>query len=307
MREDESCPNDNAGAIGVAHPLWQPDVMVDQSRTAVITGASSGIGKEAAKALAAQGWHVIAHGRDAARSASSEIEIRAVATGRVDMLTCDLALLSDTARMANEIAALTDSVDVILANAGGMRDQLIVTPEGNDASFAGNHLGHFLLVQRLMPQLRASGAARVISTTSDGHFYCKGIDWNDLQLIGKWHSGASYCLVKLCNVLFTRELATRGAADGIVAHAFHPGVVASNFTAHVPESTRAYMATLEAQSPEVAVQPLLWLATAPEAGVLTGLYWNKSVVEDPNPLALDDSNARRLWDESEKLLAKTGF
>jgi NAD(P)-dependent dehydrogenase (short-subunit alcohol dehydrogenase family) len=307
MREDESCPNDNAGAIGVAHPLWQPDAMTDRSRTAVITGASSGIGKEAAKALAAQGWHVIAHGRDAARSAAAEIEIRDVATGRVDMLTCDLALLSETARMANEIAALTDRVDVILANAGGMRDRLVITPEGNDASFAGNHLGHFLLVQRLMPQLRASGAARVISTTSDGHFYCKGIDWDDLQRIRNWDSGASYCLVKLCNVLLTRELAKRGAADGIIAHAFHPGVVASNFTAHAPESTRTYMATLEAQSPATAAQPLLWLATAPEAGALTGLYWNKGVAEDPNPLALDDSNARRLWDESEKLVARADF
>ncbi len=277
------------------------------SRTAVITGASSGIGKEAAKSLAAQGWHVVAHGRDATRSAVAEAEIRAVATGHVDMLTADLALLSDTARMAAEIAALTPCVDVLLCNAGGMRQELVVTAEGNDASFAGNHLGHFLLTQRLMPQLRAAGNARVISTTSDGHFYCKGIDWDDLQLLGKWDSGASYCLVKLCNVLFTRELAKRGAADGIVAHAFHPGVVASNFTAHVVESTRAYMATLDAQPPELAAQPLVWLATSAEAGQSTGLYCNKGISEAPNPIALDDAACARLWAESEALVANAGF
>lgn len=274
---------------------------------AVVTGASSGIGKEAAKALAALGWHVIAHGRDPDRTAAAEAEIRHVATGRVDMLNCDLAILSDTAQMAGQIAKLTDRVDVMLCNAGGMRSELVVTSEGNDASFAGNHLGHFLLVQRLMPQLRAAKNARVISTTSDGHFYCKAIQWDDLQLIGNWDAGASYCLVKLCNVLFTRELAKRGAADGIVTHAFHPGVVGSNFTSHVPDSTRAYMATLDAQTPEAAAQPLIWLATSDEAGTMTGLYWNKGVAEEPNALALDDSNATRLWTESAALLAKAGF
>ena len=274
-----------------------------ETRTAVVTGASSGIGKEAAKALAAQGWHVIAHGRDAVRSAAAEAEIRSVATGRVDMLSADLSLLSDVARMADQIAALTGKVDVLLCNAGGMRQEMVLTPEGNDASFAGNHLGHFLLTKRLMPQLRASGAARVISTTSDGHFYCKGIDWDDLQLIGNWISGNSYCQVKLFNVMFTRELARRAAADGIVAHAFHPGTVASNFTAHVVESTRTYMATLDAQTPEVAARPLVWLATSAEAGALTGLYWNKDIAEAPNPIALDDAATARLWVESEALIA----
>lgn len=281
----------------------------ERMRVAVITGASSGLGKEAAKALAAKGWHVIAHGRDAERSAAAANEIRAAAApgARVDLIRGDLAVLADTARMAYEIAALTGTVDVLLANAGGMRSELVVTAEGNDASFAGNHLGHFLLTNRLMPLLRAAGSARVVSTTSDGHLYCKAIDWDDLQLLKDWNSGNAYCLVKLCNVLFTRELARRGAADGIVAHAFHPGVIASNFTAHVVESTRAYMATLDAQPPEVAAEPLVWLATSAEAGTTTGLYWNKSVAEDPNPIALDDDAAAKLWAESARLVAKAGY
>ena len=184
---------------------------------------------------------------------------------------------------------------------------MVLTRQGIDASFAGNHLGHFLLAERLMPQLRAAGHARVISTTSDGHFHCNGIDWDDLQLLQKWDSGASYCLVKLCNVLFTRELAKRGAADGIISHAFHPGVVGSNFTSHVPDSTRAYMATLKAQSPEIAVQPLVWLATSAEAGQTTGRYWNMAVSESPSPIALDEENAARLWIESTSLIAQSGF
>lgn len=288
---------------------------VDMNRVAVITGASSGLGKEAAKQLAAQGWHVIAHGRDAGRSAAAETEIRAAAApgAKVDMIRGDLALMSDVAKMADEIAGLTDKVHVMLNNAGGMRSELVMTSEGNDASFAGNHLGHFLLTNRLMPQLQMAaassphGTVRVISTTSDGHLYCPGIDWDDLQLTKDWNSGNSYCLVKLYNVLFTRELAKRGAADGIIAHALHPGVVASNFTSHVVASTKAYMDTLDAQPPEVAALPLVWLATAPEAGTMTGLYWNRHEAEAPAPAALDDESAARLWAESEKLVEKAGF
>lgn len=288
---------------------------MDTKRVAVVTGASSGLGKEAAKALASQGWHVIGHGRDAGRSAAAEAEIRAAAApgAKVDMIRGDLAMLSDAARMAEEIAGLTSTVHVMLNNAGGMRSEFVLTPEGNEVSFAGNHLGHFLLTKRLMPQLLAAatsspaGTVRVISTTSDGHLYCPGINWDDLQLIENWDSGNAYCLVKLYNVLFTRELAKRGAADGIIAHALHPGVIASNFTSHVVESTKAYMDTLDAQPPEVAAEPLVWLATSAEAGQITGQYWNQSKAQAPSPAALDDDNATRLWAESEALLAKAGY
>lgn len=283
------------------------------SYTVVITGASSGLGKDAAKALAAKGWHVIGQGRDAQRSAAAEAEIKSAATGQVDIIRGDLSLMSDTARMADEIAKLTDKVHVLLNNAGGMRPEFVVTPEGNESCFAGNHLGHFLLTKRLMPLLQAAaaeteaGTVRIINTTSDGSNHCPGIDWDNIQLLDDWNSGSSYCLVKLYNILFTRELARRYAADGIASHALHPGVVASNFTAHVVESTRAYMATLEAQSPEVAAQPLVWLATSKEAGQSSGLYWNRSEAESPNPLAIDDQATARLWEESEKLVEKAGF
>jgi NAD(P)-dependent dehydrogenase (short-subunit alcohol dehydrogenase family) len=278
-----------------------------EPRTALVTGASSGVGKAAAIALARQGWTVIAHGRDAARSAAALADISAEATGAVHMVQADLALLSDVSRMADEVAALTPKVDVLLNNAGGMRTEMIITPEGNDVSFAGNHLGHFLLTKRLMPQLLAAGRPRVVNTSSDGHYYCKSIDWDDLQLTRNWVSGNSYCWVKLCNVMFARELARRYGGDGLIAHAFHPGVVDSNFVSHVIESTRAYMATLDASPPDVAAAPLVWLATSDEAGTQNGLYWNKGVAESPNDIALDDAACAQLWDESEKLLAKSGY
>ena len=288
---------------------------INEGRVAVVTGASSGVGKAAAKALAAQGWHVIAQGRDRERTAAAEADIRAVAApgAEVDMIRGDLSLLSDTARMAKEICGLTDRVDALLNNAGGVRGELVITPEGNEATFAGNHLGHFLLTSRLLHLLKAAaatsepGTARVLSVTSDGHEGCPGIDWDDLQQTRDWRSGKSYCLAKLCNILFTRELAKRLATDGIVANAMHPGVVTSNFVSHAEPRMRNYIETLESFPPEVGADTLVWLATAPETGTLTGGYFYRRQALSPSAAALDDNAAARLWEESEALVSRAGY
>ena len=263
-------------------------------------------------ALAAQGWHVIAHGRNPQRTESARGDILAAAASgaRVHMIRGDLSLLSDAVRMANEIAALTDKVNVLLNNAGGVRSELVMTAEGNEATFAGNHLGHFLLTSRLMPLLRAAaaagedGAVRIVSVSSTGHESCPGIDWDDLQQTRQWVSGKSYCLAKLCNILFTRELARRVAADGMVANVMHPGVVDSNFINHAEPGMKKYMETLEFVSPESGADTLVWLATAPEAGKISGNYFYKRQALNPSAAALDDKSAARLWIESEKLIQR---
>lgn len=285
-------------------------------RVAVVTGASSGIGKEAAKALVAQGWRVIAHGRDAARSADAKAEIASAAAhgGSVEMVRADLALLSDTARMTDEITALTDRVDVLLNNAGGVREEKVITAEGNEATFAGNHLGHFLLTARLLPLLRkaatdrAPGEVRIVNVSSRGHARCPGIDWDDLQKINSWEFSPVYEQAKLCNVLFTRELAKRLGGEGIVSHAMHPGVVASNFAAHGSAQLQAHMAA----SPELitaadGADTLIWLATASEPGQANGRYYQDRTDTPASPLAQDDATATRLWSESEALVKHAGY
>ena len=281
----------------------------EKQPVAVITGASSGIGKAAARQLVALGWHVIAHGRNPERSAAAEVEIRSAApNAHVDMILGDLSLMSDSARMAKEIMALTDKVHLLLNNAGGVRADKVITPEGNEATFAGNHLGHFLLTNRLMPCLRAAakdapkGTVRIVNVTSDGHRGCPGIDWDDLQLTSEWNTGMSYCLAKLANILFTRELARRLQADGIIAHALHPGVVDSNFTSHADQRMRSYIETLEPRSPDDAAGDLVWIATDPDNGTFSGQYFESRIAMDPAPAAQDDVAAARLWDESDKLL-----
>jgi NAD(P)-dependent dehydrogenase (short-subunit alcohol dehydrogenase family) len=285
--------------------------MTENRPVAVITGASSGIGKAAARQLVALGWHVIALGRDPKRLNAAEEEIRSAAPDAcVDMVRGDLSLMSDTARMANEITAITDKVQLLLNNAGGVRAEKVITPEGNEATFAGNHLGHFLLTTQLMPCLRCAaqeavkGSVRIVNVTSDGHKGSPGFDWDDLQQTRQWNTGKSYCLAKLANIVFARELARRLEPDGIVAHALHPGTVDSNFINHADERMRSYIQTLEFRSPEEAAGDLVWVATAPENGKVTGQYFELREAMEPAPLARDDIAALRLWHESEKLLAK---
>ena len=280
----------------------------------VITGASSGVGKSAARVLAEQGWHVIAHGRDAERSAAALAELRAAASpnAQIDMVLCDLTLLSDTARMADEIAELTPRIDVLINNAGGVRDHMELTSEGNEITFAGNHLGHFLLTKRLMSLLQATaartppGTVRILATSSEGHKNARPFDWDDLQGVTTWVTGRNYCTAKLCNMLFTRELARRGAPLGIVANAIHPGEAKTNFAAHA-EPWMARMVEQNDVSPDVGGDTLAWLASAPEMRNVTGGYFYEREQLELEPMATDDANAARLWEESEKLLARSGF
>jgi NAD(P)-dependent dehydrogenase (short-subunit alcohol dehydrogenase family) len=278
-----------------------------------VTGASSGIGLEAAKALAAAGWRVIGVGRDPERSAAALAEIRAAASAGtgVDMLRADLALMADTVRLAKDVAARTNRIDVLINNAGGTCRARVVTPEGNEATFAGNHLGPFLLTNRLMPLLHAAaaeqprGAVRIINTASSAHEYSAGLDWSDLQLLNHFVPLQAYCNAKLANVLFTRGLAKRAAPHGIVVHSIHPGIVGTRFASHGDDAMQQYF---EANADKVlsakqGADTMIWLATAREPGDTTGGYFFQRAPGTVSPHGRDDAAAERLWLESERLAA----
>lgn len=284
------------------------------TRTVVITGASAGIGKATAIAFARMGWHVIGVGRDPERSAAAEAEIRAVAAAgaRIDFLRGDFDLMSDVRRVADEIRTRTRRLDVLINNAGGVRDRLYRTAEGLEATFAANHLAAFLLTRELMPLLEATaadsgpGAVRVLAVSSSGHEVCPGMHWDDLNMIDHFTTAGAYCQAKLANILFTRELNRRVAAAGIVAQCMHPGVIASNFASHGDDFMKNYMNSQDGRPPEHAAQTLVWMATAAETGVDGGRYFHDLQEVPAAAQALDDEAARRLWTESERLLAGLG-
>jgi NAD(P)-dependent dehydrogenase (short-subunit alcohol dehydrogenase family) len=273
-----------------------------ETRTAVITGASAGVGLAAAKALASEGWRVIGVGRDPARSAAAEADLRAAAPGSdVTMLRGDLSLMADAGRLAGEIAALTDRIDLLANNAGGMISEPRVTAEGLEECFAGNHLGPFVLTTRLLRLLLAAPQPRVINTSSDGSEMIPGLNWEDLQDPLRNSPGAAYCSGKLANVIFVAELARRFGGQGLLAYSFHPGTVASNFFSHVPATTRAHTDALAKITPEQGAETLLWLNSQPAEALENGGYYHRCAPRVPNPTAHDPENGERLWALSEEL------
>jgi len=285
-------------------------------RVAVVTGASSGVGRETAAQLVAQGWRVIGVGRNPDRCAAAETKIRAVADrdGVIDFVRADFDRMADVLVAANQIKAMTTRIDVLINNAGGVRDRKVVTAEGTEATFASNHLAPFLLTRELLPLLKQTatsqpGAVRVIAVSSSAHRMTQGFDWSDLQLLGRddFNAGVAYCQAKLANILFTRELARRLVGTGVIAQVMHPGIVDSNFASHGDEMLQNTMRSRELQTPDVPARTLVWLTVAPEVGVDAGRYFFDLKEEEPAAQAQDDVAARRLWDESEKLLATLGY
>jgi NAD(P)-dependent dehydrogenase (short-subunit alcohol dehydrogenase family) len=280
-----------------------------KARVAVVTGASSGIGQQVASALVAAGWHVIGTGRDAGRCEAAAARIGAAGPdGRIDMLRADLSLMSGASRLAGEIRTLSDRIDVLVNNAGGMTDRLEITPEGLEANYAGNHLGPFMLTALLLPLLQATAAqtgagnVRILMTASDASEMIPAINLDDLQNLSGFNPGLSYCAGKLANVLFARGLAERLAGSGIVAHAMAPGPVATNFYQTAPADTKERLRDLPMRSEAEGADTLIWLATAAEPGASTGGYWEDRKPRKPNPLVEDAAVVDRFWQESERLV-----
>jgi NAD(P)-dependent dehydrogenase (short-subunit alcohol dehydrogenase family) len=286
------------------------------SRVVVVTGASSGIGLETAKAFAALGWHVIGTGRNPDRSAAAEAEVRSSLAkgGKLDFLRVDMALMSETKRIADEIKALTPCIDVLINNAGGVRDQRYVTSEGTEETFTANHLAPFLLTRELLPLLRATasqakpGDVRILAISSRAYMNAPSMNWDDLQnLSGEFQAAGAYCQAKLANSLFSHELAKRVSADGIAAHALIPGAVHTNFASHGDATMQSYMKAAQGLTPQEVAKTLVLMATAEETGLPGGRHFYELSQLDIMPHGNDDAAAARLWAESEALLSRLGY
>jgi NAD(P)-dependent dehydrogenase (short-subunit alcohol dehydrogenase family) len=285
-------------------------------RVAIVTGASSGIGKETAKALVALGWHVIGIGRNPERSAAAEAEIHSgiAQDGRLDFLRGDMALMSETRRIADEIKVLTSRIDVLINNAGGVRDQRYMTSEGTEETFTANHLAPFLLTRELMPLLEkaaataAPGAVRVLGVSSKAYLATPGMNWDDLQnLRGEFAASGVYCQVKLANQLFNLALDRRIAPSGMVSQALTPGPVYTNFASHGDQAMQDYMKVAQGMTPSEVAETLVWMALSPETGLPGGRTFYAMAEEPLAPHGADLEAAERLWSESEKLLAQLGY
>ena len=267
-------------------------------RTVVVTGANTGIGLATASALAGQGWRVWVACRSEGKGAAAVAGIRA-ATGNdaVFLLMLDLADLSSVRACADAFLGRGEALHVLINNAGvgGARG---LTRQGFELMFGVNHLGHFLLTQLLLERLVSSAPARVVTVSSDAHYNARGIDWDALRRPARGITGlGEYAVSKLCNVLFSQELARRTEGTGVHSYALHPGVVASDIWRRVPWPVRP-LVTRRMLSVDQGAQTSLYCATSPAAASDSGLFYDKCALREASEVATPELG-RALWERSE--------
>jgi NAD(P)-dependent dehydrogenase (short-subunit alcohol dehydrogenase family) len=274
-----------------------------QGKTVVATGATSGIGEAAVVALAGMGARIVIVARDEARAKVTMQKLEAKAPGLGHRLhLADLSSMAETRRVGEAIAASEPRIDVLINNAGALFSNRRVTPEGLELTFALNHMAYFVLTEALRDKLVASAPARIVSTSSIAHER-ENLDFNDLQSANGYGGLKVYSRSKLANILFTRELARRLNGTEVTANCLHPGVVKTRFG----ESSGGLFGLLIPFlrpffiSPEQGAETIVYLASSPEVADKTGGYFVKRKLVEPSAAARDDTAAKRLWIESEKL------
>ena len=248
-----------------------------QGKTVVITGGTSGIGEVAAVALAKMGARIVLVGRDRSRGDATLGRLRSSAPGLAhSAYFADLSRLTDMKRVAAEIADQEPRIDVLINNAGAIFSTRQLTEDGLERTFALNHMAYFVLTEGLRQRLSASGAARIVNTASEAHRGAT-LDFDDLQLARGYGAVKAYNRSKLCNILFTRELARRLHGTGVTANCLHPGFVATRFGDQSGGlfSHLVSLAKLFAISPAKGAETIIYLASSPEVAQTTGRYFYK--------------------------------
>jgi retinol dehydrogenase 12 len=268
-----------------------------EGRTFLVTGGNTGIGRATAAALAQLGGRVYIACRSVPKGESAAASIRA-STGNesVWVLPLDLADLDSVRSCAADFLARGEPLHVLVNNAGlgGVHG---VTRQGFELMFGVNHLGHFLLTQALLARITDSAPARVVTVSSDAHYGAEGIDFGALRRPARGITGmGEYSVSKLCNVLFTQELARRTAGTGVTTYALHPGVVASDMWRRVPWPVRP-LVTRRMLTVTQGAQTSLYCATSPDVAQDSGKFYDRCAERAPSPVATADLG-RVLWERS---------
>ncbi|CAM3200086.1 SDR family oxidoreductase [Corallococcus sp. ZKHCc1 1396] len=274
-------------------------------KVCLITGATGGIGQETAKALARLGATLVVSGRDEARTAATVAAVREAAPrARVESLLADLSSLASVRALAQAFRERHPRLDVLVNNAGLIIDRRQVTVDGYEATFATNHLSHFLLTHLLRDLLVASGPARIINVSSEGHRLANADFLDDPQTANRPYRPIQvYGNAKLSNILFSKGLEKRLAGTQVTANALHPGVVRTGF-GHNGEGFFRHLVKLGAPfmiSPEKGARTSVYLASSPEVAGVSGEYFKKCRKVKPSSAARDEALAERLWQVSEQL------
>lgn len=275
-------------------------------KTAVVTGATSGIGLECAVRLARAGLRVVvvARGREKGDPAVQHVRARSGASAEhVTLETCEFGSLAEVRALATRLLEAHERIDVLVNNAGLVSDKRRVTVDGFEQTFAVNHLAPYLLTRLVLDRIgdtaRAHGEARIVNVSSKSH-YRGTMNFDDLHYERGYFIMSAYERSKVANVLFTRELARRlGPGSPVAVSAMHPGRIASDIWQRAPWFARPFLKLLPMDSAERGGARVTHAALSTDAGpASTGGYWSDEKRVAPSKLALDDDVARKLWDVS---------
>lgn len=279
-----------------------------QDTFALLTGATSGIGRSAAEKIAPSGATLTLVGRNQAKLDETVAALRrSSGNGKISALRADLSSVAETRALVEAYKARHDKLHLLLNNAGAIFTDRAETKEGIERTLALNHMAYFELTLGLLDVLRASAPARIVNVASQLHESGK-MHFDDLGLKRNFAPLRAYSQSKLANVMFTFELAERLKNDGITVNALHPGVVASNFGKSNPglvgRITGGVLWTMQnvfGVSTDKGSDTLVYLASAPEVAGETGKYWYKRKITKVSKDAQDRDQWARLWAESERL------
>lgn len=272
-------------------------------RTALVTGANTGIGLVTALELARAGARVHLACRSEEKANAAMEEIRAeVPEADLGFLKLDLGSLAAVRAAAETFLATGEPLHLLINNAGLVARDLSV--DGFERTMAVNHIGHFLLTDLLKPRLLASAPARVVVVASRAHTRTDGIEYEKIHEPARSPTGFSeYSQSKLANVLFALGLAKRLEGTGVTTYAVHPGVIASDIWRDVPGPVRWVM-KLFMNTTEDGARTQLYCATEPSIAEHSGRYYDESREKKASPLGRDVAAAQRLWQETEAWIAE---
>jgi retinol dehydrogenase 14 len=280
-----------------------------RGKNILITGATNGIGLEAAVELARRGARVVMVGRDPRRTEAAVADVKARSgSAEVSHLLCDFSSQADIRRLAEEVKAHLARLDVLVNNAGAVNKKRGVTVDGIETTFAVNHLGYFLLTNLLLDLLVRSAPARIVTVASAAHRQGT-LDFSDLGYERGYAIMRAYSRSKLANVLFAAELARRLAGTGVTSNSLHPGTVATNIWSGAPTWAKPLIQLLFRPfflSAEKGAATIVQLAASPELEGVTGKYFEKGKPVTPAPLAQDEALAKRLWTVSAEMAGLSG-
>jgi retinol dehydrogenase 12 len=274
-----------------------------KGKVCLVTGASSGVGFETAKALAAAGAQVAMVGRHPDRSLQAVKQARGARKGSdVRLYLSDLSDLDAVRTLAKQVRSDFKRLDVLVNNAAVLLADRRTTKQGLEATFVTNYLSHFLLTLELLPMMKKSAPARVVNLTSG--LYPRGkIDFDDLQMETSYDLWQAYANSKLANVLFTKELSRRLLGTAVTTNVVFPGMVRTRWSRDAGARGRFVYALMLpfSTSPRKGARPVVRAASDPSLDRVSGQYFQRMRLTDVVPQADDKELAARLWDESIRL------